>query len=352
MNGILMGALPLAIAGPLLAQDTQPIYLSAQQFVDVKFPQSRQGMMPIVRNQLRLTNPNAKTDLGLINWRNAQLSIRVAGAPSFTFRDIRFNEIGTRNPSINSIAAEAYFNCTSQPETRQIESSDVRTTEAEQTRTRARQQTDRVKSFFTLTYEPVSFEGYGVAVSGGLGGSAGREFETTVVKSDEYITRTKETVQTTRSIGSSVTVLPLSLRFHEYVSRSETVNYQILGKATADVPIEGIVTRPAYKKDGWIRVPKAFGGWIRVRAKIPVAAKTYEFPLGKWSYYYPSEARTITQAATLGVSREMIVVGPVEVKFPSVGACYDARNALLRNTTDVQSLIRAMEQYDRQAVPL
>jgi hypothetical protein len=340
-----------AFSSPSTGQ-VQPIFLSAQQFVDVRFAASVAEMRPVVRNQLRSTNPNARSDRGPINWGRAPFRIVPSGRPALTFENIRWTRRGVATPPTSgSVAAEAYFNCTSQVDIRELTQSDVRTSDAESTRTRGATSTDRVRSYFKLTYEPISVGGGGYSVSGGLGGEAGREFENTVVRSNEFVTRTRETRVVSENVRTQITIPPLSLRFFEYVGRSEVEEYLVVGDAVIDVPIRAVFTRPAYQSQREIRLP-AFAHPNRMRMSYrtilvdqTVAARSYNFEIGSWSYYYPSDRRTIQQQGIVTIQRESTVPGAFDVTFPDTNQCWAARQEFLANSSSASSLMGIVQRY-------
>ncbi len=316
----------LGVTGSAIAAPTGPIFLSAQQFVAARFGPSTSAMQAQVREQLKATEPNAKTDVGPINWETAEFRIISFGKPVMAFRNINWTRDGfTAPPTESGAAGEAYFNCSSQASQRDFSQADVRTSESEETRTQSQSTTNRVKASVTVSYS---------SPAGGLGGDASLEWERTVQTSDEYTRRTRETVQSTREVRQSVQVPALTLRFFEYSTLSSRERYKVTGTAIIDVPVAAILTRPSSTRYRTLRI---LSKNVRVTETVP--AKDFRFELGDWSYYYPDGQRSIQTEATVEITKETTLAGPTEVTFADVGQCVAARQELRNRQGDVSALI-------------
>lgn len=320
----------IGLAGAASAQ-RGPIYLSTQQFLDARFPESVGSMIPAVRSQLQATNPSAATDTGPINWATVDLKIIAFGKPTLVFKEVTWHPEGSLSPPVvSAVAAEAYFNCSTQPSERNLAQSDIRTTEAETSRTQSQSSTNRVKAAVSVNYS---------SPTGGLGGDASLEWERTIVKSDEFMSRTKETLQVTNETSQKITVIPLSVRFYEYSTKTEKSSYSVTARALVDTQVAAIVTRPAFGKRQSVDI-----GAYKTVFNVRVPAKDFQFDLGYWSYYYPDGPRSLEPRATVEVVRETTFMGPVEIVFSSVQQCYNARTELQSKGGDVSALINQIRQ--------
>jgi hypothetical protein len=122
----------------------------------------------------------------------------------------------------------------------------------------------------------------------------------------------------------------MSLRFHEYVLRTDTERYIVSADTVIDVPLSAVFTRPMF-------------GFT--------PAKQYKFNLGQWSYYVEPQERTIQQMAIVTIKRETVFVGPVEVKFANAAECSAARQKLQSKQADVQGLVGATDDLAPESVP-
>lgn len=352
MRPIRLLAAVVLVAGDVAAASaqTQPIFLSADQFAAVRFPASTEAMKPRVRDQLKGTFPNARSDTAAIDWTAAPFDVVAAGTPTLAFEQPEWHRIGTTTiPATGPVAAEAYFNCGTVPETRQISASDVRTAEAEETRTRAVVRKDSVKTTVTLRWTPPSVGVGGMSFSGGLGGEAAKEWQKSVERSDEWVYRTKETIQTSDTTTQTVTVAPLSLRFFEYRVQSTTEKWDVVADGVIDMPVRARYRRPAYTVRDRILIgfPVQF---TTIRRTVP--AKAFDFDIGLWSYYIVDADRTVKQRAEVTINRQTTILGPVAVQFDSAAACTAARAAFTQNGTNPGELVALSTRLKPAPSPL
>lgn len=340
---VAMGLYSVAVCSPTpdaSPSSPPPTWLSANQFVEARFAESVTPMIPKIREELKQIYPNAKSDMGSIDWETAKFAIEAAGPPKVSYYASNWvldRDGSVAAPTFRTVEAEVFFNCTEQDETRKLTSSDVHAKEQETTTTRSTQATNRVKTSVQLTNTPPgvsgSFRGASMSVSGGLGGSLAKEWEDTVTKSDEFVTHTTGSSSEIYGTETDVTVPKMSLRFHEYRVRSDAERYIISADAVIDVPVRAVFVRPGFS-------PLKGGFQLRM------PAKKFAFDLGQWSYYVPPQERTIEQPAIVIIKREMVFVGPTEVKFGNADQCLTARKKLESNKAHVADLIKAVTELN------
>lgn len=327
-------------------QPTAPIYLSVENFLADRFELSIEPVIAAIRANLAPNYPDEPID-----WATAELKIVRVGEPTLNFSNVTWGKVGETARSFSAAAVEAYFNCTAQPQERNLNQIDVVTKEAEEVRTRSRNRTDRVKKSLTLTYTPPSVGFSGFSSSGGLGGDASKEWERTITESETYQNITKETVQSTWNLTENFNISPYTLRYNEYSEQVVQERWFVWARPLIDVAI-AVKYRVPKEEEFWeTRVMSGAGNMpngIQTVRRIRTVQEERTRDAGRWRMFVGEDERTLTSAANLQIEKTTVFSGPIDVVFPDSRTCLQARRDMEKSATDIESLTEIGERLVEQ----